>query len=107
MVLFDNVVVDGEVVDALGIFKSENKDTFLKVMLRNQGFELDAEQGINIKKLDKGCLIFNTEKELGFKVCSVDNINKGQEAHFWQTDFLGLKPREDNYYFTNNVISNF
>ena len=104
MVLFNNVVVDGEVADALGVFKSENKDTFLKVMLHNQGFELDAQQGINIKKLDKGCLIFNTEKELGFKVCSVDNINKGNEAHFWQSDFLGLKPREDNYYFTNNYL---
>lgn len=104
MVLFSDVVVDGEVVDALGIFKSENKDTFLKVMLRNQSFELGAQEGINIKKLDKGCLIFNTERELGFKICSVDNINKGNEAHFWHTDFLGLKPREDNYYFTNNYL---
>ncbi len=104
MVLFSDIVVDGEVVDALGIFKSENKDTFLKVMLRNQSFELGAQEGINIKKLDKGCLIFNTEKDLGFKICSVDNINKGNEAHFWHTDFLGLKPREDNYYFTNNYL---
>ncbi len=51
MVLFNDVVVDGEVVDALGIFKSENKDTFLKVMLRQQGFELEAQQGINVKKI--------------------------------------------------------
>lgn len=104
MVLFNDVVVDGEVVDALGIFKSENKDTFLKVMLRHQGFELEAQQGINVKKLDKGCLVFNTEKELGFKVSSVDNINRGNEANFWHCDFLGLKPREDNYYFTNNYL---
>lgn len=103
-VSFSNIVVDGEVVDALGIFKSENKDTFLKVMLRNQNFELGAQEGINIKKLDKGCLIFNTEKELGFKICSVDNINKGNEAQFWFQDFLGLRPREDNYYFTNNYL---
>lgn len=104
MVLFRNCVVDGEIADALGIFKSENKDTFLKVYLRDQNFELGAQEGVNIKKLDKGCLIFNTEKEIGFKICSVDNINKGNEAHFWQTDFLGLKPREDNYYFTNNYL---
>ncbi|MBI9065601.1 MAG: nucleoid-associated protein [Marinilabiliaceae bacterium] len=104
MVLFRNCVVDGEVADAIGIFKSENKDTFLKVYLRDQNFELGAQEGINIKKLDKGCLIFNTEKEIGFKICSVDNINKGNEAQFWQSDFLGLKPREDNYYFTNNYL---
>ena len=64
MVLFDNVVVDGEVCNALGIFKSENKDTFLKVYLKDQNFELGSQQGINIKKLDKGCIIFNTEESV-------------------------------------------
>ncbi|TAJ15633.1 nucleoid-associated protein [Marinilabiliaceae bacterium JC017] len=104
MGLFRNVVVDGEVVDALGIFKSENKETFLKVFLKDQNFELGTQEGINIKKLDKGCIIFNTEREAGYKVCSVDNLNKGNEARFWSEDFLGLKPREDNYYFTNNYL---
>jgi hypothetical protein len=104
MAKFKNCVVDGELVDAIGIFKSENKETFLKVYLKDQNFELGAQEGINIKKLDKGCLIFNTEQQLGFKVCSIDNINKGNEARFWVEDFLGLKPREDNYYFTNNYL---
>ncbi len=104
MAFFKDVVVDGEVVDAIGIFKSENKETFLKVYLKDQNFEIGAQEGINIKKLDKGCLIFNTEKEAGYKICSVDNINKGNEAKFWMNDFLGLKPREDNYYFTNNYL---
>lgn len=104
MALFRNCVVDGEIVDAVGIFKSENKETFLKVYLKDQNFELGAQEGINVKKLDKGCLIFNTEQQLGFKVCSIDNINKGNDAHFWRDDFLGLKPREDNYYFTNNYL---
>jgi hypothetical protein len=104
MAYFHNCVVDGELVDAIGVFKSENKETFLKVFLKDQNFELGAQEGINIKKLDKGCLIFNTEKEAGFKVCSIDNINKGNEARFWQDDFLGLKAREDNYYFTNNYL---
>ncbi|MFW5890321.1 MAG: nucleoid-associated protein [Marinilabiliaceae bacterium] len=105
MAYFSNVVVDGEVTDAIGIFKSENKDTFLKVYLKDQTFELGAEEGINIRKLDKGCLVFNTEREAGFKVCMIDNINKGQEARFWKDDFLGLMPREDNYYFTRNYLN--
>ena len=104
MAYFENCVIEGEVVNALGIFKSENKETFLKIFLRDQNFEIGTEEGINIKRLDKGCIIFNTEKELGYKVMSVDNINKGNEAQFWKTDFLGLKPREDNYYFTNNYL---
>ncbi|MCW3788578.1 nucleoid-associated protein [Plebeiibacterium sediminum] len=104
MAMFNNVVVDGELVNALGIFKSENKETFLKVYLKEQNFELGTQEGINIKKLDKGCLIFNTEQEEGYKICSVDNINKGNEARFWVDDFLGLQPREDNYYFTRNYM---
>ncbi len=104
MALFNNVAVDGELVNAIGIFKSENKETFLKVYLREENFELGTQEGINIKKLDKGCLIFNTEQEQGYKICSVDNINKGSEARFWVDDFLGLQPREDNYYFTKNYM---
>ncbi len=104
MAMFNNVVVDGELVNALGIFKSENKETFLKVYLKEQNFELGTQEGINIKKLDKGCLIFNTEQEEGYKICSIDNINKGNEARFWVDDFLGLQPREDNYYFTRNYM---
>lgn len=103
--LFRNCVVDGEVVDALGVFKSENKDTFLKVYLKEQNFELGAQEGINIRKLDKGCIIFNTEREYGYKVMMVDNVNKGNEAHFWKDDFLGLQPREDSYYFTQNYLN--
>jgi hypothetical protein len=105
MAYFSNCVVDGEVTDAIGIFKSENKETFLKVYLKDQTFELGAQEGINVRKLDKGCIIFNTEKEAGYKISMVDNINKGQEAHFWKDDFLGLQPREDNYYFTQNYLS--
>ena len=103
--LFSNCVVDGEVVDALGIFKSENKDTFLKVYLKDQNFELGTQEGINIRKLDKGCIIFNTEREYGYKVVMVDNVNKGNEARFWKDDFLGLQPREDSYYFTQNYLN--
>ncbi|GAF02956.1 nucleoid-associated protein [Saccharicrinis fermentans] len=104
MAMFSNVVVDGELVNAIGIFKSENKEIFLKVYLKDQNFELGTQEGINIKKLDKGCLIFNTEQEQGYKICSIDNINKGNEARFWVDDFLGLQPREDNYYFTRNYM---
>ncbi len=104
MASFSNVVVDGELLNAIGIFKSENKETFLKVYLKDQNFELGTQEGINIKKLDKGCLIFNTEQDQGYKICSVDNINKGNEARFWVDDFLGLQPREDNYYFTRNYM---
>lgn len=104
-VYFKDCIIDGETVDAVGLFKSENKDTFLKVYPSGDNFEIESEKGININKLDKGCLIFNTEKEKGYVVAVVDNTNKGVEAQYWIDDFLHVCQRKDEYYNTQNIIS--
>jgi hypothetical protein len=106
-VYFKDCIIDGETVDAVGLFKSENKDTFLKVFPNKteDGFEIESEQGININKLDKGCLIFNTEKENGYVVAVVDNTNKGIEAQYWIDDFLHVRQRNDEYFNTKNMMS--
>ncbi len=104
-VYFTGCVLDDKPVDAVGLFKSENKDTFLKVLSSNDGFELESEQGININKLDKGCLIFNLERENGYVVAVVDNTNKGVEALYWIDDFLHVCQRKDEYYNTQNLMS--
>lgn len=105
VVYFTDCIIWGELTDAIGIFKSESKDTFLKIYPKQNNFEINKEDGININKLDKGCIILNTEKERGFCVAIVDNISKGSEAVYWRDDFLSIKPREDNYYFTQNTIN--
>jgi hypothetical protein len=104
-VYFKDCIIDGETVNAVGLFKSENKDTFLKVFPSGDGFEIESEKGININKLDKGCLIFNTERENGYIVAVVDNTNKGIEAQYWIDDFLHVRPRKDEYYNTQNILS--
>lgn len=104
-VYFKDCIVDGDTVDAVGLFKSENKDTFLKVLREDGNFNLESEQGINIKKLDKGCLIFNKERENGYIVAVVDNTNKGIEAQYWIDDFLHIRQRKDEYANTQNVMA--
>jgi len=98
-------VLNDEVVDAVGIFKTENKDTYLRVKENKKDFDIDYESGININKLDKGCIIFNTESNEGFIVNVIDNVNKSGEAQYWKDNFLKIKPREDNYYYTQNYIN--
>ena len=105
VVYFDECTINGETVDAVGLFKSENKDTFLKIYPSEDGFEIESQQGVDINKLDKGCLIFNTEKENGYVVAVVDNTNKGAEAHYWIDDFLHIRQRKDEYYNTQNIIA--
>lgn len=102
---FTGCIVDGEILDAIGIFKSETKETFLKVEAQTAGYKIEGETGININKLDKGCLIFNTEREQGFLVSVVDNLNKGSEAQYWIDHFLHIQPRNDEYFQTKNVLS--
>ncbi|MEO5685617.1 MAG: nucleoid-associated protein [Chitinophagaceae bacterium] len=102
---FNQLQLEGELLDAIGIFKSESKEPFLKVLQEGKKFHLNyEEQAINIKKLDKGCIIFNTEKEAGYKVAVIDQTNRA-EAVYWVDEFLQLKVRNDNYNQTHNVLS--
>jgi hypothetical protein len=104
LALFSNCVVDDELTDVIGIFKSENTDTFLKVRIKDDDLELSHDNGININKLDKGCLVFNTESEAGYKVCMVDVSGKSKEANYWKDSFLQLEQRKDDFYQTQNHI---
>lgn len=105
VVLFDDVPFEGEQVRAVGIFKSETKETFLKVFQHGQSWEVIQEEGVNINKLDKGCLVFNTNLEDGYKVCVVDNTNKQNDAQYWVTDFLQVQPYADSYHHTDKYLS--
>lgn len=105
IVYFKNCVVDDELTDAIGIFKSETKDTYIKVYQQNESFDVNYETGININKLDKGCLIFNTEAEVGYKISIVDSTNKNNEAVYWKDSFLEVKVRENNFYKTTNFLN--
>lgn len=100
-----DVQLEGEVHDAIGIFKSETKEPFLKVSPAQGMFHLGYEQeAININKLDKGCLIINTESDQGYKVLVVDQTNRQQEAVYWKDDFLGVRVRNDGFNKTGNFL---
>ncbi len=102
--IFRNCLVEDELVDAVGIFKSETKQPFLKVFPQNENMQITHDKGVNINKIDKACLIFNTEKEQGYKVAIVDVSGKSKEAHYWKDDFLTIEKRKDDYYQTQNYI---
>ncbi|MBS1509453.1 MAG: nucleoid-associated protein [Bacteroidetes bacterium] len=105
VVHFDKVQIEGELHEAVGLFKSENKEAYITVQQQPEGFMLQyEEQAINIKKLDKGCIIFNTKKEEGYMVAVIDHTNRS-EAQYWMDDFLQLKIRNNNYNQTNTVLS--
>jgi hypothetical protein len=102
---FKDAMVDGELCDAIGYFKTENKETFLKVFQHVDDFEIDCDNGININKLDKGCLVFNLDKKKGYKMSIVDTNNRVAEcALYWEEDFLNATIKPNGYYHTKNFI---
>jgi len=101
---FNNLQIEGELHEAIGLFKSETKESFLKITPVQGGFALGYEEGgISLNKLDKGCLIFNTEKEKGYKVAAMDTAARSSE-NSWKDDFLKLSIRNDEFNQTQNVL---
>jgi len=101
---FSGVTINGDTVDAIGIYKSENRQDFLKVRYDSATFSVNYEDGINIDKLDKGCLIMNTAKDQGYRICIVDKSNRSGEAQYWRDTFLQLTTVGDEYHFTKDFL---
>jgi hypothetical protein len=104
IVFFKDCILNAESVDAIGLFKSENKDTFLEVEQIIDGFYIESKKGININKLDKGCLIFNKKEKEGFTVSIIDNTNKVNEAQYWKNNFLSVTTINNNFHQTNQFL---
>ena len=65
---------------------------------------MDIDKGIDTAHLDKGAIIFNSERDKGFVVSVVDNTNRGVDAIYWKDNFLHIKQRHDEYYNTHQVM---
>lgn len=103
IVYLKDCILNGETVDAVGIFKSENKSWGLYPKKSYDNFTLVTDQFIDVDKLDRGCIVYNTDKENGYVVQVVDNVGKGT-TEYWYNDFLHVVERKDNSYYTRNTI---
>jgi hypothetical protein len=97
-----NCAIDNNKVDAIGIFKSEIQTDFLQFEEKETNLEMILQQGINLNKLDKGCLIFNHKKEEGYKILSVDSNR--YDARYWLEHFLSVDAFEDENFITKKYL---
>jgi len=102
---FSQVVLNDEVIDAIGIFKSETNVPYIKMKNVNLRFVIQHDYGFELKGIDKGCIIFNSSEEDGYKTLIIDNANKSTEAQYWKDDFLKVKPVSNEYHQTNQVLN--
>jgi 37-kD nucleoid-associated bacterial protein len=99
-----DVIYEDELCNAIGIFKAENRDVFLKTTSNDNGVDLLTEEGINIKTLDKGAVILDTGREEGFRVFVVDKASRNTEAQYWCDEFLQIERVHDNAFHTASYL---
>ncbi len=88
--------------EAIGIFKVENKVNFLQFKEAEGEVHMRFQKGVKLQKIDKACLILNTQESDGFRVFSVDNNN--YDAAYWQKAFLDVEWVETQALNTKNYV---
>jgi hypothetical protein len=98
---FDDVKFNNQLYNAIGIYKIEKKDNFLEVITeKNEDINLKLKEGISGRKLDKACLILETEEP--YTILLIDNANT--ETDYWQNEFLSIELKSDNINTTNQFL---
>lgn len=101
--LLENVVVEDELVQAIGIFKSENRETYLTFPNNGSDTNIQPTEGVPTRKLDKGTVIFNAYAEEGYRVISTDM--SGSDAQYWREAFLGIDHVPNNNFHTKTYLN--
>ncbi len=104
MAYVDEVLIDDEMLSAIAIVKSESKEQFMKLDQNHSDFLMTLEKGIYPSKIDKACIIFNTNASTGYKCCVLDKTKPGEESVFWNKKFLDIKPFFNDYQKTKVYI---
>lgn len=99
---FTNLIIDNTPVDGIGIFKSEIQTDFLQFDENENQLEMLLQQGINLNKLDKGCLIFNYQAEEGYKILTIDSNR--YDTRYWLEHFLSVEICQDENFITKKYL---
>lgn len=95
--------IDDKETSAIAMFKTETKESYLTVSFINEHLTIYRATGIGIDSIDKGCVIFNVEKEDGFRIAVIDKMSN-RDAHYWTDNFLHSVPINNSYHQTNQFI---
>ena len=101
---FKDLILNDELVSAIGLFKTESADTFLKIKSSEDKLSVERDVGINISKMAKGAIIFNVKEEDGYLISLIDKRSKNEEIAYWSESFMDLVPYKDDYYQTKNAM---
>ena len=102
--LFKDILLDGEVTEAVVLWKVEDKTSFIHT--ENSAESLLVSPSMGIQTTPKvAAIIFNLDENEGYRLCLVDKITKKDERSFWKDDFLRVREVEDNYFQTKHTMA--
>lgn len=87
-ILFQDVRVNGAPHSALGLYKIEQRETFLDVERSNDSINLIELNGIPVTSIQKGVLIVDNDVGIFVKESG------GQQTKYWTELFLKARPRQ-------------
>jgi len=105
VVLFENCDYEGEKREALGLFKSESKDKYLDLSYEGGSYTFVENEGLNVNTLEKGAVVFNTQRDAGYCVKILMRSSKQVDAKYWMNDFLHVRQIDDSFCKTQQIIS--
>lgn len=94
VVYFEDVIINDETLEAIGIFKLETSGYFVPSLFE----EIEFKIGTALGKIEFGALVLNTREKRGYLV----NLIKPKHSFF--TEWLDLNPFLNSYLQTQNLI---
>ncbi|MBR2648827.1 MAG: nucleoid-associated protein [Sediminibacterium sp.] len=88
--------------EAIGIFHTAQKEPFLKISNTRETINLTVEEGIDIKKPEKGFIAINMPEDARCLVFEA-GIQK-EENSFWKKQFLQVTPVANSYHHTKAAL---
>lgn len=88
VILFDDIRLDKNSLQALGFFKVESKNDYLDVGEEDGNIRVLERTGISLDKVQKGAIVLSN----GTKVFVVDAL--GQKTKYWLESFLKATPSQ-------------
>jgi hypothetical protein len=98
------VILDGIAHRAVGIFKTEEKSSFIETGRVGTEIHLRIAKGADLGRFDKGCLVLLSDDQTDPVVLITDRRSRGEEAVYWRENFLGCEPRNTGYRLTAGVM---
>lgn len=96
--------IEGEQTDAIVLLKMEQKEMMVRYVRDENGVKVVREEGINLAKVDKGCLIYRVKEEDGYRISVVNKLLKNEDKKYWVEDFLHVKSCQGAYRQTASLI---